>query len=327
MTNLARAKIEISDINTRVKNDAKAFFEECDRKYEKKVRSIAERIATDPTGSRIIMLSGPSSSCKTTTSLKIQRELAAHGATAVTISMDDFFKSRDKVPLLPDGTQDFESIDALNIDLLEQTLSDLLFKGAADFPVFNFKAGEARTETRHCELKEGQTAIVEGIHALDPRITDGLPGGNTLKLYVSVSSDFVDNGQVVLSARDVRLIRRTIRDQRYRNSLPEDTLDMWDAVCRGEDLYIRPFKKFADDTINSVFACEPCLMQETARQLFNTVSPESRHFEKAQGILNALSRFEAMPLTLAPETCVLREFTGGSVYYRKSGKAPRLSRA
>lgn len=327
MTNLARAKIDISDVNARVRKDAKAFFEECDRKYEKKILGIAERIAADPMGSRIIMLSGPSSSCKTTTSLKVQRELAARGVAAVTISMDDFFKSRDNVPVLEDGTRDFESIDALNIDLLEQTLSDLLFKGEANFPVFNFKAGETRTETRHCELKEGQVAIVEGIHALDPRITDGLPGGNTLKLYVSVSSDFVENGKIVLSARDVRLIRRTIRDQRYRNSLPENTLDMWDSVCRGENLYIRPFKKFADDTINSVFACEPCLLQATARELFGTVTPESRHFNKTRELLDALSRFDAMPLAMAPETCVLREFTGGSVYYRKSGKDPALSRA
>lgn len=327
MTNLTRGKIDVAAVNNRAKTDPKAFFEECDRLYEKKVQDIAARIADDPKGSRIIMLSGPSSSCKTTTSLKIQRELAAHDVTAVTISMDDFFKSRENVPLLPDGTRDFESVDALNIDVLEQTLSDLLNKGVADFPAFNFKAGETRTETRHCELKKGQVAVVEGIHALDPRITDALPDENTLKLYVSVSSDFIEEGKVVLSARDIRLIRRTIRDQRYRNSLPENTLDMWDGVCRGEDLYIHPCKKFADVTINSIFACEPCLLQETAHPLFETILPESRHFQKARELLDGLSRFEEMALSLAPETCVLREFTGGSVYFRKSGKDPALSRA
>lgn len=264
------------------------------------------------------MLSGPSSSAKTTTSLKLRARLMEHGVRATAISLDDFFKDRDETPLLPDGSHDFESIQSLDVPLLQQTLSDLIVKGAAQLPLFDFKKGVRSPKTRSVVLDAGSVAIVEGLHALDTTITSAVPEGHLLKIYVSVSSDFVDDaGAVVLSARDVRLIRRTIRDYKYRNSSPENTLIMWPAVCRGEDLYVRPFKRYSDITVNSVFECEPCLFHNAATRLFAQVGPESVHYEKAQALLKAVAQFHEMQPSLMPETCVLREFAGHSVYYRK----------
>lgn len=311
-----RGKIKISDVDARAAADMQAFYTECDARYEDKVRSIVDRIARDPSAARIIMLSGPSSSCKTTTSRKIQRGLAERGVQAAAISMDDFFKPRDEVPLLPDGSRDYESLQSLNAGLLIQTLTNLIEKGYALLPKFDFKLGRPSSETQRCELGAGNVAVVEGLHALDTSIASVLPPEHILRLYVSVSSDFVDDaGNTVLSARDIRLIRRTIRDNKFRGSSPENTLDMWDTVCKGEDLYIRPFKKTADIRVNSVFACEPCLFRSFTQHLFGSIPEQSRHYERARHIIEGLRAFSPMPMSLAPDTCVLREFTGGSIYY------------
>lgn len=313
---IGRTKIKISEINQAVQNDYQAFFKECDQSYENKLRKIADRLKKDAETPEIIMMSGPSSSGKTTTSLKIQRNLLDMNIKAVTISLDDFFKGRDETPILPDGSKDFESINALDIDLLEKTLTDLVYKGKAQIPIFDFKKGKRSDDTKTIELVPGSVAVVEGLHALDTTITGLLPPEYVMKLYVSVSSDFIDdNGKEILTARDVRLIRRTIRDYKFRGSSPENTLSMWDKVCKGEDMYIRPFKKYADVTVNSAFKCEPNLFSESARKLFGSVPKTSAYFERAARITEALTQFETMPMSILPGTSLLREFTGGSVYY------------
>lgn len=296
-------------------------MEQCDQKYEKRIGEIVDRVAADGSTVRMIMLSGPSASGKTTTSYKIKQGLEQAGMKAVTISMDDFFKPREMAPSLPDGSKDFESIDAIDLPLLQSCLLQLISKGWADLPVFNFKLGNREEKTNRVELTEGSVAVVEGLHALDTSVTEGLPAQHMLKLYISVSSDFEDDdGKVLLTARDIRLIRRTIRDYHFRGSSPENTLDMWDTVCRGEELYVRPFKKYADMAVNSVFPCEPCLFGQTAIQLFQKVPAQSEYYNKAQEIIRAASGFVEMPLELIPGSCVLREFVGGSDYFNKSGK-------
>lgn len=318
---IGRAKIAIEGVNEAALADAKTFMERCDNKYEKKVAGIVERVAHGDSSIKMIMLSGPSASGKTTTSLKIKQGLEEHGIGAVSVSMDDFFKPRDEAPLLPDGGRDFESLGALDVELLKTCLARLVTYGSAEMPVYNFKLGRTDDKRRHMELPEGSVAVVEGLHALDGSITEGIDPSLILKLYVSASSDFVDGeGGIVLSARDIRLIRRTIRDYHFRASSPEDTLEMWDRVCRGEDMYVRPFKRFADVTVNSAFDCEPCLFKQNVMKLFGMVGEESRHIVKAREIIAALSCFGKMEPELMPTSCVLREFTGGSDYYNRSGK-------
>lgn len=316
---IARDKIRIADVNRMAKKDAAELFGLCNQKYEKKLESIARRIAENPEKSRLIMLSGPSASGKTTTSLKLQAQLRELGCGAVAISMDDFFRDRADAPRLPDGTFDFESAAALDTDLLKTSLTSLITEGRALIPVFNFRLGRRNGE-RPVILEKGQVAVVEGLHALNPMITGLLPQGSVLKLYVSVSSDFVsDGGQVALSARDLRLIRRAVRDFRFRGASVAATLDMWDSVCRGEDLYVRPYKKCADLTVNSAFSCEPCLFSGAATELFSSAA-DSMHSERVKHVLDGLAAFEPMPTELMPESCVLREFLGGSVYYGRSNR-------
>jgi uridine kinase len=311
-----RNKIKISDVNSAAKLDMQKFFSQCDNSYEKKIKDIVAKICEDENHSRLIMLSGPSSSAKTTTSLKIKSELSKFGIDAITMSMDDFFKTREDTPLMPDGSKDFESIRAIDLDLLKSTLSDLLNKGSADIPIFSFRAGNRSDKTRHVEFNNDNVAIIEGLHALDTQVTDEIPQQHILKLYVSVSSDFIDdNGNVLLTARDIRLIRRTIRDFKYRSSTPEHTFETWDSVCLGENMYIRPFKKNADIVLNTVFKCEPCIYLPIAKILLGSIEQKCNHFEKSCNILKALSNFEEMPEQMIPSTCVLREFLGDSSYY------------
>lgn len=322
MTNVGipvRGKINLSEVNAAVLADPEAFFRSCNEKYEEKIRLIARRVKENIDSVRIILLSGPSSSAKTTTSLKIQQELQKHGINALTVSMDDFFRNRNDVPDLPSGEPDFESLHALDTDFFRECMTKLVQDGGTGLPKFNFKKGERDPELRQVKVDKGTVAIVEGIHALDTEITETLPQQSLFKLYVSLSSDFISaDGNVLLSARQARLMRRTIRDFRFRGNSPEFTLSIWDGVCRGEDEYIRPFKKYADMTVNSVFSCEPCLFKPEATRLFGMIEAGSKQFEKAQTILQALENFETMPMSMAPADCVLREFVGGSVYYNKS---------
>jgi uridine kinase len=317
---MGRAKIRISDVNREVLADSSAFFNFCNQNYENKITDIAHRIAADTSKSRLIMLSGPSASGKTTTSIKLQLALQKLGIGAVSISMDDFFKNREDTLVLPDGTRDYESLDSLDIQSLRDTLNELIEKGSTELPVFDFKSGRRTEKTRHVELQAGHVAVVEGLHALDTGVTGLFPSESTLKLYVSVSSDFVDDsGTPVLCARDIRLIRRTVRDFHFRGSNPDVTLGMWEAVCRGEDLYVRPFKKYADVTVNSAFACGPSIFCIKSEHLFSEATKSGNHRQLAKHIFDGLAAFEGMPESLMPGSCLLREFWGGSDYYNKSG--------
>lgn len=318
---IGRTKIRQDEVNSAAKTAPAPFFEECDRHYEKQIEAIVQRVSENVGGAKLILLSGPSASGKTTSSFKIKQGLLKHGIQAMTISMDDFFKDRVQMLNETAGEPDFESLEALDLPLLKNVLNALISKGQAKLPSFDFKTGSRRSEMIEAQLKDGDVAIIEGLHALDTRVTEGIPSEHMLKIYISVSSDFVDaGGSLALCARDLRLIRRTIRDYHFRGSSPDNTLGMWDSVCRGEDRYIRPFKRYADITVNSVFRCEPCLFRESAIRLFSMVEPQSVHYEKASRMIAGLSAFAEMPLALIPGSSVLREFIGGSDYFNKSGK-------
>lgn len=318
MDSLCRPQITVDSVNSNAQSSAGDFFSRCNREYERKVISISRRIAADPARAKIILLSGPSASGKTTTSLKIQQELLKLGIGAITISMDDFFKNRDDIPTGSDGSRDFESVDALDLASLKTSLTNLIQLGHAKLPVFNFKLGARSDKVRELDLPDGMVAVVEGLHALDPKIFEELPQNACLKTYVSVSSEFVDeDGKPVLTSQDVRLLRRAVRDYHFRASSVTHTLSMWDSVCSGEDTYIRPFKKYADVTLNSVFDCEPCLFRDEATALFTSVESESAFFLRSKEILNALGKFTGMDTAVMPGSCLLREFFGSSDYFNK----------
>lgn len=311
-------KIRVEEVNRLVAENPKGFFEVCNARYEGELSQVADRIARRAGHRQFILLAGPSASGKTTTSLKLKAGLMARGIRTVAVSLDDFFKDRADTPLLPDGKPDYESPAALDLDLFTKITAQLLKEGNASFPVFDFKQARRGEKMRHLELPQGSVAVVEGLHALNPVVADCLPSERIFRLYVSVSSEFANaDGRVVLGARDVRLIRRVLRDYRFRAASAAHTLEQWDDVCRGEDAYVRPFKPLADMMLDTVFPCEPCLFAGMALWHFESEWTGGPFTEEAGRLVAAMKQFERMPQHGIPPACLLREFLGGSLYLNK----------
>ena len=309
---------DITQINQLAKETPFEFAAEVENQYDSIIKSVAERICQNPNESKLIMLSGPSASGKTTSSRKLHKELSDRGIEAITISLDDFFKSRYDVPLLPNGKSDYESTAALDLELLHECLQNLLDHGEAELPSFDFKTGNPSLLTHNIKLKENGVAIIEGIHALSDVITEQLPQDRYLKIYVRVVKSFHQNDEKVLTNRDIRFIRRLIRDFRYRGSSPENTFAMWPMVCQGEQSYIKPFLEKADITIDSFLPYEMCIYRQTAIELLEQVEDTSCFFKKSSELISALKLFEPIEKKAAPNTSLIREFIGGSIYFGNS---------
>ncbi len=304
----------LEQINAYAKARPESFIRRVEESFQESVREVADAVEASGGACKVIMLSGPSASGKTTTARKVMEELEKRGFGAVTISLDDFYLGEGKAPRLPSGEHDYESVHALDVPEIERCLLSLMLNGACDMPVFDFPARRPSPERRHVELGERDIAVVEGIHALNPLITEHLPEQGMLKLYISVKQGLKDADGEVLSHQDIRLIRRVVRDYQYRGALPEESLAMWDAVCAGERRYIQPFKRTSDQTINSIHIYEPCVFRAIATPLFAMIPAESPHAPLAQRLISALQRFEPIENALVPANSLLREFLGGGIY-------------
>lgn len=290
--------------------DPETFLKRCSEKYHNRVDAVAERIFADP-NKKIVMLAGPSSSGKTTTASILSRYINQRGGRAYTVSLDDFYHPRSVgYPLDENGNPDYECVEALDVALLRSKLSELVEKGKSELPVFDFKSGERINNAKCIELCENDIIIVEGLHALNPIITDTLNEDNLFRIYVSVSTRiYDDDGNVVLSKRDLRFVRRMVRDYRFRSTSVERTFEIWQSVTRGEDKYLFPYEHLADVKLDSFHPCEPCVFAKRAIELLSCVKNQE-HSEKADSLFNKLSLFRNTDYTLLPADSLLREFTG-----------------
>lgn len=286
------------------------FVNECSAAYHAKVEKTAKKIFADQS-KKIVMLAGPSSSGKTTTAKLLSQKLGALGSRAYTVSLDDFyFPHSVGYPLDENGEPDYECVGALDVELIHICLGELIRKGRAEMPIFDFPTGERKNNAKTIELLENDVIIVEGLHALNPVITDTLDKANLYKIYVSVSSRVFENdGSVLLSKRDLRFVRRMVRDFSFRSTSVERTFDIWESVTRGEDKYLFPFENFADIKLNSFHPCEPCVLSGKAIPLLDHVKG-GEFAEKASLLKNKLSLFKNIDYSVLPEDSLLREFTG-----------------
>lgn len=295
-------------INRVFVNNPQVFVETCEDEYKRSIAEFTERVCARE-GHTLVMLAGPSSSGKTTTASILAANLAQHGRGAVTVSLDDFYLSRDEVPLFEDGTPDFESVYALDIPMIASCLKKLDAQGECDLPIFSFQKGCREDFTRHVCIDDNDVVIVEGLHALNPVITDPLPEEDLLKLYISVSTRiYDDDGKVFLTKRDLRFIRRMVRDFKHRNSPVERTFELWKGVRKGEDRYLFPFACNADVRINTMHLYEPCVFKSVAINHLEDVPASSPYYEKACQLIEKLSAFETMSLENVPECSLLNEF-------------------
>ena len=302
--------IKAKTINRLVKNDAPDFISYCEARYHERICDAVSHVY-NKSGYRLVMLAGPSSSGKTTTAKLMSQEIIRRGRPSKIISLDDFYLDQTEKFYFEDGTPDYETHQALDIAYIGSCLSSLVKDGECLLPRFDFYTKKREKELIKTTLSDDEVVIVEGLHAISPIITDTLDEQKLTKMYVSVSSRIVGSSdEVLLSKRDIRLIRRLIRDYNFRNSDVDNTFMLWKGVQIGEARYIFPFSHLADIRIDSIHPYEPCLFKEKATKLLDLIGEDSIYFKDAKLLKNKLSCFESINSELIPDDSLLREFIG-----------------
>ena len=256
---------------------------------------------------KIVLLSGPSSSGKTTTANKLCEGIRKCGHRCEVVSLDDFYHNREHLPVI-NGKQNAEVVEALKVSLIHETIENLLNKGNSYLPKYDFFTGMRTDNVSFIDVGTDGIVIFEGIHALNPKINKGIDKDKILEIYVSPHSDFDLNNKQILSKREARFLRRLVRDSWARNTVPEKTMAMWPVVCEGEDTLIRPCASLADICINTTHSYEPFLLKDKAISLLESIPSTSEFYSDAQKYKDKLNYFDQIDITLLPQTSLLREF-------------------
>ncbi|MDL1909647.1 nucleoside kinase [Chloroflexi bacterium CFX6] len=280
--------------------------------HEQNLSDIARMVAERLDRSHLILIAGPSSSGKTTTSKRLTVQLLALGISPFPLELDNYFLDRDKTPLGVDGKPDFESIEALDLPLLWDQLPRLIRGEEVQLPRYNFKSG--MSEAGHViQLKPGQPIILEGIHGMDPRLIPESLSGEAFRIYVSALTQLNLDRHNRVSTTDTRLIRRIVRDARERGYTAKQTIANWEAVRRGEKRHIFPFQENADVMFNSALAYEMAALKPFAEPLLRQVPFGTPEYIEAKRLLAFLEWFLPLDIDLVPDNSLLREFLGGSI--------------
>ncbi|ACA53628.1 nucleoside kinase [Clostridium botulinum] len=282
--------------------------------HEKKIANIADMIY-DKENIKMVLISGPSSSGKTTFANRLGIQLRVNALIPVPISLDNYFVNREDTPKDENGDYDFESIDALDIDLFNEDLKHILNGEEVQIPTFNFKKGKREYDGKKIKLPKNGILIVEGIHGLNPILTREIPDKNKFKIYISALTQLnIDNHNRV-STTDVRIIRRLVRDYLSRGYKGEETLKMWPSIKRGEDRNIFVFQENADVMFNSTIVYELCILKKYALAELNKIDKNSTVHYEATRLKSFLNFFKEVDMNLVPGNSILREFIGGSCFY------------
>lgn len=280
--------------------------------HENNLARIANRVVNQLERSRIILIAGPSSAGKTTTSRRLTVQLLALGVSPFPLELDNYFLDRDKTPLGEDGKPDFESIDALDLPSLADHLQRLVRGEEVQLPRYNFKTG-LREDGELIRLRDGQPIILEGIHGMDPRLIPASLSGEAFRIYVSALTQLNLDRHNRVSTTDTRLIRRIVRDTRERGYTAAQTIERWESVRRGEKRHIFPFQENANVMFNSALAYELAALKPFAEPLLRQVPHGTPEYIEAKRLLAFLEWFLPLDISLVPETSIVREFLGGSI--------------
>jgi uridine kinase len=280
--------------------------------HENNLARIANQVVSQLERSRIILIAGPSSAGKTTTSRRLTVQLLALGVSPFPLELDNYFLDRDKTPLGEDGKPDFESIDALDLPLLADHLQRLVRGEEVQLPRYNFKTG-LREDGELIHLRDGQPIILEGIHGLDPRLIPANLTGEAFRIYVSALTQLNLDRHNRVSTTDTRLIRRIVRDARERGYTAAQTIARWESVRRGEKRHIFPFQENANVMFNSALAYELAALKPFAEPLLRQVPHGTPEYIEAKRLLAFLEWFLPLDVSLVPGTSIMREFVGGSI--------------
>ncbi len=284
---------------------------------EKKIAQIADEIThrnQDGKRVKLVLISGPSSSGKTTFSKRLSIQLMTNGLKPYPISLDDYFVNRNDTPLDENGKHDFESLYAVDLPFFEEQLSTLLNGGEVELPRYNFTTGKREMSGKKLRIDEHMILIIEGIHALNPALTPHIPNENKYKVYVSALTTILLDNHNYIPTTDNRLLRRIIRDYKYRNYSAEETIARWPSVREGEEKWIFPYQENADAMFNSALLFELAVLKDYVEPVLRKVPNRCPEYSEAHRLLRFLNYFVSVQDKELPPTSLLREFLGGSSF-------------
>ena len=280
---------------------------------EKKIAQIADKIA-HMKGIKMVLIAGPSSSGKTTTCKRLMVQLAVNGIKPIGISLDDYFLDRDKTPRDEKGDYDYEHLHALNVSLLNEQMNALFQGEEVELPRYNFQTGKSEMSGKKLQLKEKQIMVVEGIHALNPELTAQIPQEQIFRVYASALTTILLDSHNYIPTTDNRLLRRIIRDNKYRGVNARETIRRWPSVRAGENKWIFPYQENADAMFNSAMLFELAVIKRQAEPLLEEVPENCPEYAEAYRLRKFLSYIHPIPEDQIPPTSLLREFLGGSSF-------------
>ena len=281
---------------------------------EQKIGDIAKTLAADRR-KKFVLIAGPSSSGKTTFSHRLSIQMTAHGLKPHPISLDDFYCNREETPLDENGEYDFECLEALDVALFNQCMTDLLAGKEVTLPVFNFKTGHREYRQKPLRMGSDDVLVIEGIHGLNEKLSYELPKENKYKIYISALTQLNIDDHNNLSTADGRLIRRMVRDARTRNTTARETLARWSSVRRGEEKNIFPYQEEADVMFNSALIYELSVLKLYAEPLLFSIDSDCPEYPEAKRLLKFLDYFLPVPGENIGHNSILREFIGGSCFH------------
>ncbi|MBR3610418.1 MAG: hypothetical protein IKL57_02985 [Oscillospiraceae bacterium] len=305
---LSEAMFDVEHANLLLSTDEEKALSDSEERIEGEVKSTAKAIFDS--GAKIVLLCGFSASGKTTFTKKVCEELSSLGREARHIALDDFLLGMGYMPLNSDGTYDMESIEGLDTALANECFRRLLDEGWADFPTFDFPHQRRGERWNRIELGEKGLIIIEGIHALNPLLTENLPEEGIMRIFVEPEKAYFRGGKMILSPAEVRLMRRMTRDELFRGWSTEKTLVQWKSVLEGEKIYIEPYIDSADIHIDSSIETEPSVFVKTLTEMLGKIGEDSPFFGIAKGFCGKLSEFYEADAKKLPKDSILREFLG-----------------
>ncbi len=301
----SRYSIDIDDINLRNSENVYRLIERGENAYNEQINDIVEKVIKNQ--KKVVLITGPSSSGKTTSSYKLKKALAKEGIKSFVVNMDDFFKDLSTVPLREDGKPDMEGIVALDVECVRKCLNEILSTGKTSMPTFDFATHKRTNIWKKYIVEEKSIIIMEGIHALNPVIVKGLDKSKIFKVYVHCNTNFTFKDKILFFARELRLIRRLVRDKRERFVPYEETIDLWEDVCLGEHNNIRPFKDSADYLLNSTHYYEPLLYKSILLPKFLELKNDN---EIIKQLIEKFKVCSSIDSEFVPKDSLIREFIG-----------------
>lgn len=281
---------------------------------EKKIAKIAEEIASRK-GVKLVLLAGPSSSGKTTSCKRLSIQLAVNGLKPLQISLDDYFVDREKTPKDASGEYDYESIYALDLDLINEQFNALFRGEEVELPKYDFQSGKSKKSGNKLQMNDNNVLVVEGIHALNPELTAHIPQEQIFRVYASALTTILLDNHNYIPTTDNRLLRRIIRDYKYRGVSAQETIHRWPSVRAGENKWIFPFQENADAMLNTAMLYELAVIKTQAEPLLQQVPENCEEYAEAYRLLKFLKYFKGIPYNNLPPTSLLREFLGGSSFH------------